>query len=195
MNQTIRDSEGRIREPLPHDGGSYDDHQLRGRVAPKQKPGRSKQDYCTPPGFIAATKRRLGIMAFAIDLAASSENTAAEHFYGVDLDALKQSWPSHGWNWLNPPFSKLGPWVKKAFTQSRTGARTAMLVPAGVGSNWWRDWVHGKAFVLLLNGRITFVGETAPYPKDCVLLLYGPDIAPGYDVWTWLETAKKAKAA
>jgi hypothetical protein len=51
--------------------------------------------------------------------------------------------------------------------------------------------VHRKV-VPLLNGRITFVGETMPYPKDCCLLVYGPDVAPGYDVWSWAMVRKVA---
>jgi len=164
-------------------------------MAPNQKPGRSKQDYGTPPEFIAAVKRRLGIGEFAVDLAASRENTIADEFYTYTINALARDWVFDGWCWLNPPFARLEPWARHAFEQSRRGTRIAMLVPAGVGANWWRDHVHGKAFVLLLNGRITFVGETMPYPKDCALLLYGPDVAPGYDVWTWPTPAQKRSAA
>lgn len=102
-----------------------------------------------------------------------------------------QSWVFDGWNWLNPPFGDLRPWVQKAYQESRLGARTSMLVPAGVGSNWWRDWVHGKARVLLLNGRITFVGHKQPYPKDCALLLYEPNVIPGYEVWAWPNETKR----
>lgn len=156
-------------------------------MTPTQKPGRSKQDYGTPPEFLAAVKSRLGIDGFAVDLAADRDNSVADEFYTSTNSALLQryDWLFSGWCWCNPPYARIGPWVEKAYVESRRGARVAMLLPAGVGANWWREWVHGKAFVLLLNGRITFVGETAPYPKDCALLLYGPDIAPGYDVWTW----------
>lgn len=154
---------------------------------PSQKPGRSRQDYRTPPEFLWAVKRRLGIDAFAVDLAASKENTVADEYFDKASDALARSWVFRGWDWLNPEFKYIDPWVRRAFEQSRVGARVAMLVPASVGANWWRAYVHNKAFVLLLNGRITFVGETMPYPKDCVLLLYGPDVAPGYDVWKWQQ--------
>lgn len=158
-------------------------------MAPAQKPGRSKQDYQTPPEFLAAVKRRFGIREFAIDLAADADNAAAPIWYNEEADALTQPWGpvegGHRWSWCNPPFAKLAPWVEKAWTESRAGAHVLMLVPAGVGANWWRDFVHGKAFVLLLNGRLTFVGEPTCYPKDCCLLIYGPDVAPGYDVWSW----------
>ncbi len=72
---------------------------------------------------------------------------------------------------------------------AQDGARIAFLVPAGVGSNWYRDFVHNKARVLALNGRLAFI-EGKPkllYPKDCILCLYGPDFAPGFDVWSWKD--------
>lgn len=164
-------------------------------TAPRQKPGRSVQDVCTPAIFLTAVKRRFGVRAFSIDLAASAENAVAARYYTKADNALVQPWTSDGLAWLNPEFAALEPWVERAWAQSQEGARLAMLVPAGVGSNWWRDYVHQKAFVLVLNGRITFVGHTKPYPKDCCLLIYGPDVAPGYVVWLWRKTARKVEAA
>jgi hypothetical protein len=61
-----------------------------------------------------------------------------------------------------------------------------VLVPASVGSNWWKEHVHREAWVLFLNRRITFEGHTAGYPKDLALIVYGPDKAGcGYDIWDW----------
>lgn len=155
-------------------------------VMPAQKPGRSVQDYATPPEFLVAVKKRLGIREFAYDLAADHSNAAAAKFFTAENNALLHEWwVIRGWSWLNPPFAALGPWVKKANLESLQGAYIAMLVPASVGANWWAEWVHRRAYVLFLNGRLTFVGETAPYPKDCALLLFTPDGAPGYDVWRW----------
>lgn len=161
---------------------------------PAQKPGVSRQDYATPPSFLTATKRFLQISEFSIDLAAAAHNTAAKRFYSVADNALEQPWTSDGWAWLNPPFAQIGPWAARAWQQAQLGAQIAMLVPAGVGANWWRDYVHQKAWVLLLNGRITFVGETMPYVKDCCLLLYGPTVKAGYSVWSWNRRSTKASS-
>ena len=61
-----------------------------------------------------------------------------------------------------------------------------MLVPASVGSNWWQEFVHHKAHVLMLNDRIQFVGAEWVYPKDLGLLLYTPFIRQGsYEGWSW----------
>jgi phage N-6-adenine-methyltransferase len=152
---------------------------------PAQKPHRSKQDYQTPPEFLAAVKQWLGVEEFALDLAASEYNAVCPRWFDERQNALVQPWASEGWAWLNPPFAHLEPWVRRAYEQSRCGASLVMLVPAGVGSNWWRDWVHRRARVLFLNGRLTFVGESTCYPKDCCLLIYTPTEVPKYDVWTW----------
>jgi phage N-6-adenine-methyltransferase len=165
-------------------------------MAPTQKPGRSRQDYRTPPLFLDAVRRRFGLTSFAIALAASEENTVAPLFYTEAENALVQPWrtASRDRAYCNPPFADIGPWVKKACKESTIGARVLMLVPAGVGANWWRDWVDGQCLALFLNGRITFVGETTPYPKDCVLLVYGPDVAPGHAVWSWATKASPLTA-
>lgn len=153
---------------------------------PEQKPYRSKQNYATPENFIWAVKERFGIKEFAYDLAADENNTQAQWWFSEEQNSLVQSWNKReGWNWLNPPFAKIEPWVRKAWEETMVGAKTLVLVPAGVGSNWWAKWVHGKAQVLLLNGRLTFVGETTCYPKDCCLLVYAKDVKPNYEVWRW----------
>lgn len=156
---------------------------------PAQKPGRSKQDYQTPSEFLEAVKSRLHIPYFECDLAASDTNAVCGVYYTERDDSLSDacSWVlgGHKWCWLNPPFSNITPWVMKACKTARVGAHVAMLVPASTGANWWRHWVDGEAHVLLLNGRITFVGAEDPYPKDCALLLYTPHTHGGYEVWPW----------
>lgn len=154
---------------------------------------KSTQTYQTPPEFLAALKVRLGIDDFTIDLAASAENKVAPLYYDEATDALKPEMPwkvgdLKGWAFCNPPFGSLGPWVEKACEESRGhGAKVAMLVPASVGANWWSMFVHNIAEVLLLNGRITFVGASDPYPKDTAILLYDKYWRGGYDVWNWRE--------
>lgn len=158
----------------------------------QQKPYRSPQNYSTPENFIEAVKKRLGITDFAYDFAADGRNAKAQHYMTEADDALTQPhWQlfmlTTGWGWLNPPFTKIGPWAKKCKQTKDAGGQIALLVPAAVGSNWFRDYVDGQALVLLLNGRLSFMPDkpTWLYPKDCILALYSPVIRPGYEVWTW----------
>jgi len=156
---------------------------------PKQKRGSSKQDYGTPKEFLDALRNRLGIVEFDIDLAATPENAKASFYYTEQDDALapKNSWCGNGggWSFLNPPFGDIPPWVDKACDESSKGAKIAVLVPASVGANWWREYVDGKAYITYLNGRITFEGCKDPYPKDCAILLYAPYLEGGSCVWKW----------
>ena len=159
---------------------------------PSQRPGLSKQDYVTPSAFIAAVKRRLHIDQLAHDFAATAVNTQATMFFDEDRDALRvPHWeffiPQWEWGWLNPPYANIGPWAARCLETAQAGGHIALLVPAAVGSNWYRDFVHRRALVLALNGRLAFMPDkpTWLYPKDCLLCLFGPDVVPGFDVWTW----------
>ena len=162
-------------------------------VQPVQKPGRSKQDYATPANFIRAVKARLGILRFSHDFAADSSNAKAFSWWGEQTNSLAVSpleWRDacgNEWGWLNPPFADIGPWARRCAETADQGGKIAFLVPAGVGANWFRDYVHRKAMVLALNGRLAFMPDKPKwlYPKDCVLGLYGA--TPGFDVWNWRE--------
>jgi phage N-6-adenine-methyltransferase len=149
---------------------------------PAQKPGMSVQTYATPTDFMAAVELRFGEVEF--DLAASSENAKAFRFFHEGHDSLKQDWTKLRGNlWLNPPFRDISPWAEKCSVSHLHELRQILfLTPASVGANWFRDHVHKKALVLALAPRLSFDGKN-PYPKDCILSIYG--VTPGFDVWTW----------
>lgn len=152
---------------------------------PKQKPHRSKQDYGTPPELIAAVEARWGDLV--IDLAASPKNAKAPYYFTAADDFLTQDeyWSPQGWLcWLNPPFANLGPWMAKCAADSQRGAHIVMLVPASIGAEWFAKHVYGKARVVALRPRLTFEGCDQPYPKDCMLILWGID-EPGFEIWKW----------
>jgi hypothetical protein len=161
---------------------------------PRQKPHRSKQDYATPKVFLDPVKAYLGLtgFGFAFDFAADQTNAVANRWWGVEVDSLSMPrWelqiPKGQWGWLNPPFANIGPWAKRCLETREAGGQIAFLVPASVGSNWFRDYINDKAFWLALNGRIPFMPDKPKwlYPKDCMLVLFSQKFKPGYEVWTW----------
>jgi len=156
------------------------------RVMPAQKPHRSKQDYGTPWELIKAVESRWG--SLGVDLAATNENAKAPRHYNIEQDSLKQPWHllTAFRLWLNPPFEDIGAWARKCKEESKLGARIIMLTPASVGSEWFAAHCFGVAHVIGLRPRIIFEGCKDPYPKDCMLTLWGfPDVAPGFDIWRW----------
>lgn len=162
----------------------------RPRKMPAQKPGMSEQSVSTPGNFLQAVHDWWGFEKFDYDLAAEQENAKAEHFFCKEEDALAQDWTKLKGNlWLNPEFGDIDPWAKKCalsatFIEGQVSRRRIfLLTPASVDSNWFVEWVWGRARVIALNGRLTFDGHDQPYPKGCILSIFGE--RPGFEVWRW----------
>ena len=150
----------------------------------------SKQTYETPKDFLDAVVRDwCHGEKFAVDLAATFENTKATDFITPERNSLIVAWRElKGLLWLNCPYNFITPWAKKCAEESAYGARIAMLVPASVDANWWAQYVHKKAAVRFVSPRISFDG-VAPYPKAIALLLYGHwgvgVTDEWYEPWRW----------
>jgi phage N-6-adenine-methyltransferase len=150
---------------------------------PRQKPGKSRQDYGTPRVFLDAVERRFGAIDF--DLAARADNTVVPAFYSPEDNALVQDWTLPGVRvaWLNPPFGDIEPWARKVAECRNLPRWTLMLVPASVDTLWYERHIHNQAMVWSIP-RITFVGETTPYPKALMLVGAGFGVS-GFGVWRW----------
>ena len=155
------------------------------RREPRNKRHESKQSYGTPPEFLEAVRARFGELT--VDLASSHDNAVCADHLTEEDDSLSADWVAaigSGIGWLNPPFGGISRWVAKcAATAPNLAGRILVLVPASVGANWFAGHVWGRARVYACNGRITFVGCSQPFPKDCVVLEYGG--LPGFEVWDW----------
>jgi hypothetical protein len=155
----------------------------------RQNRWRSEQVVATPRAFVRAVEMKLD-WVFTFDLAATSANSVTGGYYfgpgsAWGEDALVQPWDGRGFCWLNPPFGDIGRWAEKCALERARGATIAMLTPASIGTDWFAAHVHGKALVLGIAPRLTFVGSPTPYPKDLMLSVFSPGVAPGFDVWRW----------
>jgi phage N-6-adenine-methyltransferase len=167
------------------------------RKMPAQKPGSSEQSVGTPWEFIHAVVKRFGPLAW--DLAADERNRKAPFYYGVEQDTLRQDWARLRGNlWLNPEYADLDPYAAKCARElarvqadharrNRHDWRVLLLTPASIGTEWFHDHVHGRALVLGLSPRLTFVGHTHGYPKDLSLSIYSTDLGVGVAPWRWKE--------
>lgn len=163
---------------------------------------RSKQDSATPADFIRAVENCFGKLSF--DLAASFYNTKHPSYFAKEgscdpsalgFDSLKQDWAAlshlvapNTILFLNPEFKIATPWVKKCHETTPNlvnGVKIGLLIPASVGSNWYRDFVWQKSFTNYLNGRLTFEEDEHPYPKDLMFCLFGANLVNGVGIWEW----------
>lgn len=157
--------------------------------------GNSNPNRGTPWDFIEAVEAKYGKLH--LDLASSPELAKCNAYITPEEDSFKVGWkealdtrvmtseffPN---SWLNPPFDLIKPWAKRC-AEYRDRMNIFMLVPASTGSNWFADYVFKKAHVDFLRPRLIFEGEENGFPKDLILIHYGPNVSPGFDCWRWRE--------
>lgn len=140
--------------------------------------------------------------AFAFDFAASKINAVCPRYFSRAQNALRddQDWRAQlaegEWGWLNPEFNNIEPYAERCYRLKQAGGQIAFLTPLS-SSNWMAKFVHNKARVLMINGRLSFMANGEPYPKDCMLSIFSndPKWTPRYDVWRWRRTLDAAEEA
>ncbi len=154
---------------------------------PRQKRGKSRQDYETPRSLLDPIEKRFG--KITIDLSARNDNAKAPNWITPEEDSLKTDWaPRIGLNglaWLNPPFGKIGPWAKRCAEYGQVGYKILFLTPLTT-ANWCTEWIKPYARILGLSPRVTFVGESQGYIKDLQIACFGFG-ATGFEYWNYLE--------
>ena len=123
---------------------------------------------------------------FTLDVAAAAHNTKCDRYFTYAENGLKQSWAGER-VWCNPPYSRIGHWVDKAWREHETANGIAMLLPANrTEQGWWQQMVEptrdrpgSPLRVLFLPGRMRFikagaerVGPNERPPFGCCLLTW-----------------------
>lgn len=90
---------------------------------------------------------------FTVDVAASPDNALCPRYFTEETDGLAQDWTGERC-WMNPPYSNIAPWAKKAATEH---ALTVGLLPARTDLGWFHDHVLATdAEIRFLRGRLRF---------------------------------------
>ena len=110
----------------------------------------------TPDEFVRELESRLG--PFDLDPCCCTTTAKAPCYFTEETDGLAQPW--FGRVFVNPPYSNIAPWVRKAHRQTATGnaATVACLLPAATDTRWFHDWVRSKADLWFIAGRVRFIG-------------------------------------
>ena len=86
---------------------------------------------------------------FVKDLAASKKNTKCHEFFSIENSALENYWPDWGWSWLNPPFSQVEAFTKKARHEwYHNDANSLVLLPGNRCDYRWFDEGAGAANIV-----------------------------------------------
>lgn len=107
--------------------------------------GGQDRDYrFTLDATLSECRNRFGVQSFTLDVAACPAANAAEKFYSLEAgqDGLALPWTGHVW--CNPPWSKIKPWIVKAwheFNQEHFDSCT-MLLPVRTEQPFWQDLIE-----------------------------------------------------
>ena len=76
-------------------------------------------------------------------------------FNGLEID-----WKGN--IFVNPPYSQVGKWLKKAYQELEKGNSKIIvfLVFANTDTEWFHKYVYHKAELRFLKGRVKFVGNS-----------------------------------
>lgn len=132
--------------------------------------------WSTPPEFFAAVDR---LCRFELDAAASEDNALCARYWTEEDDGLSQEWK--GRVFVNPPYSKVRYWTRKAAAEFECGNAdlVVMLVPVRTSTRWWQNAVKSEAQVAYVPNRLYFTsdkGVTGRAGFDSALLCWGVTI-------------------
>jgi phage N-6-adenine-methyltransferase len=127
----------------------------------------SSDHWATPWPIVRALEAEFG--EFNLDPCCRKENAKARRFYTLENNGLAQQW--FGRVFMNPPYSKPGPWLEKAIMETQPGHALIVvaLLPVRTDTRWFHTLVKDRAEVRFIQGRIKWIGwqgTPIPQPKD-----------------------------
>jgi len=144
-------------------------------------PAEHRDLWATPPAIFEAMNAEF---CFQLDAAASANNKLCEKFISAEQDTLVTPWSEFvaagGYAWMNPPYSDIGPFVRKAAAESENLIGTVMLLPADTSVGWFREAIETASEVRFITaGRLAFINPRTGKPvsgnnKGSMFIIWRP---------------------
>jgi phage N-6-adenine-methyltransferase len=113
--------------------------------------------WATPVWLFEYAEARYG--KFDLDVCAAHDSYKCQPYYTIEQNSLMQPW--RRFNWCNPPYSNITPWVEKAALEANCENATVMLLPADFSTQWFKLVWNASSEILIINRRIKFVGASS----------------------------------
>lgn len=154
---------------------------LSGDYGGSKTPPDQRDLWRTPPAFFASLDAEF---CFQLDAAAAPHNALCRKFITADQNTLETPWADclnvPGYVWLNPPYSDITPFVKKAAAETTNQIGTVMLVPADTSVGWFKEAIQTASEVRFITaGRLAFINPVTGKPvsgnnKGSMLIIWRP---------------------
>jgi len=131
-----------------------------------------KDEWATPQDFFDGLNKQYN---FTLDPCATAQNTKCPKFYTQQDNGLIQDW-SGNVVYVNPPYSNVKEWVKKALQESRKPNTTiVMLVAARTDTKFFHDYCTKANQIFFIKGRLKFGGSANSAPFPSMVVVFGGD--------------------
>lgn len=89
------------------------------------------------------------------------------------IDGLYCEWGKS--NFVNPPYSQLGLWLKKAFEEWQKVKTVVLLIPSRTDTIAWHKYAMRATEIRFVKGRLKFGDATnsAPFPSAIIIFKAG----------------------
>lgn len=162
-------------------GDALPAEKLNGDYGGSKTPLDQRDLWRTPPALFASLDAEF---CFQLDAAAAPHNTLCRKFIIAEQNTLETPWTDYlsipGYVWLNPPYSDITPFVKKAAAESANQIGTVMLVPADTSVGWFKEAIQTASEVRFITaGRLAFINPVTGKPisgnnKGSMLIIWRP---------------------
>jgi phage N-6-adenine-methyltransferase len=112
---------------------------------------------------------------FTLDACAIADNAKCVHYFSPEENGLAQDWSTEI-VWMNPPYSQIAVWVRKAYEASKSGATVVCYITSRTDTAWFHDYILPYAEIRFLRGRERFVGAESSAPFPSLVAIFRPPI-------------------
>lgn len=86
-----------------------------------------------------------------------------------EFDGLTIEWKDS--NFVNPPYSQIYKWCKKAYEESLKGKTVVMLIPSRTDTKYWHEYIMKAKEIRFIKGRLRFGDNknSAPFPSSIII--------------------------
>jgi phage N-6-adenine-methyltransferase len=122
--------------------------------------------WATPQWLYDALDKEFG---FTLDPCTNGTNAKCKKFFTPTENGLLRDWGSEV-VFMNPPYSEIDDWMRKAYGAALEGATVVCLVPARTDTRWWHEYCM-KGEIRFIRGRLKFgdADTGAPFPSAIVV--------------------------
>lgn len=125
-------------------------------------------EWNTPQWLFDALDKEFG---FTLDPCSTwdGSNAKCKQHYTLRDNGLLKHWGTET-VFMNPPYSAVYDWIRKAYGAAHEGATVVCLIPARTDTRWWHEFCM-KGEIRFLRGRLKFgdAKYNAPFPSVVVV--------------------------